>query len=300
MSEQPRQQTERRAVRSQDPSLSPRANELLTRELQEALGTDEVVVPKDEPQRSRDAHATHSPLAATLASNRPILIVTFLAALVVGGVVALVTGAYWAVIVAAALHAIGTLVVAAGAIHLTTETEHVSSTVAARLEEEGVADPDRVLSELIEDYAGAREARGVAEVVSSGHNERTAAPEDDPARAALEQRTALTPSSGATAVAGSNSAVAALEWWIVGSLAVLSIAVAAFVGGEMWALPAIVVPLCAGWMALQHWMARGGAGSQRAPGDAEGGARRLVPIGAFVVAGVIWFMAVVGWIGDLL
>jgi len=294
------QQTERRAVRSRDPSLSPRANELLTRELQEALGTDEVVVPKDAPTHSREAHGTHSSVAATLASNRPILIITFLAALVVGGVVALVTGQYWAVILAAVLHATGTLVVTAGAIHLSTETEHVDPTVAAHLEEEGVADPDRVLSELVEDFAGAREARGVAEVVTSGHNARTRAPEDDRARAAVEQQTALTPSSGAAAVAGSRSAVAALAWWIVGALTLLSVVVAAIVGGEMWALPAVAVPLCGGWVAVQYRMARGRDRSQRSPGDTQSGARRLVPIGVFVLAGVIWFMVVMGWIGDLL
>jgi hypothetical protein len=219
---------------------------------------------------------------------------------VIGGIVALVTGQYWAVLVAAALHAIGTLAVAAGAIHLTTETEHVDPAVAARLEEEGVADPDRVLSELVEDFGGAREARGVAEVVSSGHNERTAAPDDDRPRAAVEQRTALTPTSGAAPAGGSGSAVVALEWWIVGALAVLSIVVAALIAGDMWALPAVVVPLCAGWIGLQHWMARGRATPHRAPGDAGSGTRRLVPIGIFVVVGVIWFMVVLGWIGGLL
>jgi hypothetical protein len=300
VTDHPRQQTERRPVRSEDPSLSPRANELLTHELQEALGTDEVVVPKDAPQRSREEHGRHPSVAATLASNRPILIVTFLAALVIGGIVALVTGQYWAVLVAAVLHAIGTLAVAAGAIHLTTETEHVAPTVAARLEEEGVADPDRVLSELVEEFGGTQEARGVAEVVSQGHNERRTAPEDDRARSAVEQRTALTPTSGAAPAGGSRSAVAALEWWIAGALSVLSIAVAAIIGGEMWALPAIVVPLCAGWVALQHWMARGRARSERAPGDTQAGVRRLAPIGVFVVVGVIWFMLVGGWIANLL
>ena len=298
------QRTERRAVRSEDPSLSPRANELLTRELQEAVGADEVEVPAGQPERSSEPHATDSTVAATLASNRPLIIVTFLAALVVGGIVALVTGQYWAVILAAAVHAIGTVLVAAGAIHLTTETEHVTPTVAARLEEEGVADPDRVLSELVEDYAGAGDARGVPEVVGGGHNERSSAAEDDPARAAVEQRTAMTPTSGASPVAGSGSAVEALEWWIVGGLAVVSVAVAAIVGGEMWALPAIVLPLCAGWIALQYWMARAigsaSATPERPAGDAPSGARRLLPVGAFVVAGVIWFMVVVGWIGDLL
>ncbi|MEA2149036.1 MAG: hypothetical protein QOD69_866 [Solirubrobacteraceae bacterium] len=71
----------------------------------------------------------------------------------------------------------------------------------------------------------------------------------------------------------------------------------------MWAVPAIVLPLCAGWVGLQLWLARGAgasATSSRSPGDAEGGARRLAPIAGFVVAGVIWFMVVLGWVGGLL
>jgi hypothetical protein len=104
-----------------------------------------------------------------------------------------VTGQYWAVVVACALHAVGTLVVAAGAIALTTRTEHVSPAVAARLEEEGVGDPDALLSDLVEEFAGAQEAQGVPEVISSGHNARTTTAEEDPARAAVEQRTAMTP-----------------------------------------------------------------------------------------------------------
>lgn len=300
MNEETAQQTERRSVRSEDPSLSDRANELLTHELREALGTDEVVVPKDGPDRSRERHATHSPFVATLSANRPILIVTFLGALVLGGVVALATDQYWAVVLAAALHAVGTLAVAAGAIALTTNVEHVDPTVAARLEEEGVADPDRVLSGLVEDFAGARDARGVPEVVTSGHNERTTTPEQDQARASLEQRTAMTPTSGGSSVAGSDSAIEALEWWIIGGLSVLSIAIAAIVGGEMWALPAILLPLAAGWVAIQFWMARGRDTSERPTADEGSARRRLVPLFALVVAGVIWFMVVVGWIGDLL
>lgn len=294
------QQTERRSVRSEDPSLSDTANELLTQELQEAVGAEEVEIPKDMPDRSDDAHGRHSPFVATLTANRPIVIVTFLVALVVGGIVALVTDQYWAVVVALALHAVGTLAVAVGAIALTTDTEHVDPTVAARLEEEGVADPDRVLSDLVEDFAGAREARGVPEVVTSGHNERTTAPEDDPARSAIEQRSAITPSSGGAPAGGSGSPIAALEWWTVLAIAVLSIAFAVILGGEMWALPAIFLPLGAGWIALQLWMARGGDATERATGDGATATRRLLPIGAFVVVGVIWFALVVGWIGGLL
>ncbi len=300
MPERISEDTERRPVRSEDPSLSPRANELLTRELQEAIGADEVVVPKDVPDRRGEPHATHSPLAATLTSNRPIVIVTFFMALALGGVVTLVTEQYWAVVLAAALHAVGTLAVTAAAIGLTTKTEHVDPTVAARLEEEGVADPDRVLSELVDDFAGVRDARGTPEVITGGHNERSVTPEQDAARSSAEQRTAMTPSSGRTRVAGSGSAVEALEWWIVGGLCLLSVAVAVIVGGEMWVLPTIILPLGGGWIALQYWMARGRDTSQRPSGDSATARRRLLPIGAFVVAGVIWFMLVGGWIGDLL
>ena len=297
------QDTERRTVRSEDESLSPRAKQLLTRELRAAVGSDEAAVPKDLPRHATDAHGGRSRFAAALSSNRPLVIVTFVAALVLGGIIALVTELYWAVVVACALHAVGTLLVTAGAIALTTQTEHVDPTVAAQLEEEGVGNPDALLSDLVEDFAGAQEARGVPEVISSGHNERTVAPEDDAAGSAVEQRSAMTPTSAPSRVAGANSSVAALPWWVVLALTVLSVAVAAIVGQDMWALPAIVIPLALGWIALQGWMSRGpdsSADSQRPTGDTRGAQRRLVPIAVFVVIGVVWFMLVVGRLAGLL
>ena len=299
----PQQETERRAVRSDDESLSPRANELLTRELQAAVGSDEAVVPKNRPHRESKAHGGRSPFTAALKSNLPLIIVTFFVALVVGGIIAMVTDQYWAVVVAAAVHAIGTLAVAVGAIALTTQTEHMDPTVAARLEEEGIGDPDAVLSDLVEEFSGAQEARGVPEVVSSGHNERTVAPEEDPGRASVEQRSAMTPTSGRTEVAGADSSIAALPWWVVLGVTVLTVVVALVVGGDMWALPAIVIPISLGWIAVQKWMERGprsSADSQRPTGDTNGARRRLVPVGVFVVAGVAWFMVVAGWLADLL
>ena len=157
-----------------------------------------------------------------------------------------------------------------------------------------------MLSDLVEDFAGARDARGVPEVVTSGHNERTAAPDEDEARSAVEQRTAMTPSSSATPAGGSSCALEALEWWVVGGVSVVSIVVAAVIGGEMWAPPAIVLPLTAGWVALQYWTVRGRDASARPTGDSHSARRRLLPLSTFIVAGVIWFTLVVGWIGDLL
>jgi hypothetical protein len=285
-------ETERRFVRSEDPNLTPEANRLLTEELREVVGRDEVEVPRDTPRRAEEPHATRSPMMATMISNRPLIIVTLLAAVVVGGIISIATGWYVAVLLAVALHALATLLVTAGAIQLTTQVEHVGPETAARLEQEGVADPDRVLGELVEDFAGATDAGGVTEVIASGSNERRTAAEDDPAASALEQRTAMTPQSRPGPSAGEGSAVELLPWWVViGVMAISVVAVPFFAQG--WVAPLILIPVGLGWMALQRWMAHAeSAQSDRAPGDSAAARRRLVPIAVFVVAGVVWFMLV--------
>jgi fatty acid desaturase len=285
-------ETERRFVRSEDPELTPEANRLLTDELREVVGRDEVEVPRDTPRRAQEAHATHSPLVATLVSNRPLIIVTLLAALVVGGIVSIATGWYVAVLLAVGLHALATLVVAAGAIQLTTQVEHVAPETAARLEQEGVADPDRVLSQLVEDFAGATQAGGVPEVIGSGNNERTTTAKDDPARDMLEQRTALTPQSRPGPSAGEGSAIALLPWWVVVGVMVVSVVAVPFFA-QGWLVPLILIPIGLGWMALQRWMAHADrARSDRPLGDTADARRRLLPIAVFVVAGAVWFMLV--------
>jgi fatty acid desaturase len=285
-------ETERRFVRSEDPALTPEANRLLTDELREVVGRDKVEVPRDTPRRAQEAHATHSPLVATLVSNRPLIIVTLLAALVVGGIVSIATGWYVAVLLAVGLHALATLLVAAGAIQLTTQVEHVAPETAARLEQEGVADPDRVLSQLVEDFAGATQAGGVPEVLGSGSNERTTTAEDDPARDMLEQRTALTPQSRPGPSAGEGSAIALLPWWVVVGVMVVSVVAVPFFA-QGWLVPLILIPIGLAWMALQRWMAHADrARSDRPLGDTADARRRLLPIAVFVVAGAVWFMLV--------
>jgi hypothetical protein len=286
--------TERRTVRSEDPSLSAEANRLLTDELREVVGTDEVEVPAGTPRRTAERRGRHSRVVATVSTHRQIAVVSLLAALVIGAIVAFTTGAWWAIVVALGVHALGTMVTAIAAVQLTTEVEHVAPATAARLEEEGVADPDRAFTELVEDFAGAQRAGGAAEVLSSGNNERTVHASDDPARAALEQRTAMTPQSEPGPVGGERSAIEALPWWVVVGMMVVSIAAAPF-AHRGWALPLIVVPICIGWIALQWFMARSPrAESRRSTGDVRGANRRLAPIVAFVVVGVIWFAIVAG------
>jgi hypothetical protein len=99
---------------------------------------------------------------------RALFIVTLLAAVTLGAVIVLSTGSWWALVVAVGVHAVGTMVVASGAIQLTTQIEHASPQTTARLEEEGVADPDRVLSDLVEEYTGEAELSPAAGVISAG------------------------------------------------------------------------------------------------------------------------------------
>src|SRR5829696_6971604 len=163
-----RQETEVREVKSQDPSLSPAANKLLTEELREAVGADRVRVPRGTPHSERDRHADRGAFGAQVATNRILLAITFFAALVVGGIISLAIGSWLFVVVACVVHAVGAFAVLTMLATAARQTEHVDPSVAARLEEEGVADPDVALSELVAEYGGAQPADGTAATVTTG------------------------------------------------------------------------------------------------------------------------------------
>ncbi len=268
-----RHDTERRFVRSADPNLSAEANAALTNELQEALGADRVSMPRDAPDPATAARSGESTVVATVASLRPLFIVTFCAALTVGAVVALATGSWWAVVLAAGVHALGTMVVASGAIQLTTQIEHASPETTARLEQEGVADPDRVLSDLVEEYSGGAESSPTGGVVSAG---------DSGSRNPAAQRRAITPGVPAS---GDGSVIAALPWFVVTGASLVALIGAALEGGKVWVAPAIVVPLGAAWIALDRYLTSRNE-EQRSPGPG-----RLVIIGACVVLAVVLFVS---------
>ncbi|MCW3038367.1 MAG: hypothetical protein JWM31_272 [Solirubrobacterales bacterium] len=294
--------TERRAVRSEDPSLSAEANDLLTQEAQAVIGATEVEVPAGTPHRSTDRHGGHSKTLSNLGSMRQVLIVMACAGAVVCGIIGLQSNEYLAFLGTFVLLVVALVVVVSGAVQLTTELEHVDPSTAARLEQEGVPDPDRVLSDLVEDFAGAQEARGAPEVVSAGHNQAGGRAAEEPVRSSVEQRSAQTPTSAGSRPAGGGSAIAALPWYVTIGMMVASLLGAIIVGGRFWAVPAIVLVLGAGWIAAQRWMIREGegAGSHRGTGDETSGVRRLGPaaIGAGVLAAVI--LIVLGFVGGLL
>jgi len=302
-----RHKTVRRAVRSDDPSLTPEANRLLTDELREIVGADEVEVPAETPDERDAPHAGRSTILGVIQANKVLFTITLLALLVVGVILSLVTGSWWALVAAAAVHAAGTLLVTTIALRMTSEVEHVDPATSARLQEEGVADPDRVVTELASEFAGEREAQGAAEIVSTGHNDNLADPLAEPARATAEQRTVMTPSARRSRPAGSGTVIGAMPLAVVAGVLVISLVVAIAEGGWLWAVPAIVWAAGAAWLFVvlrvdgraEERAAREGrpltdGGPDRAPGDTATAARaRLLPVMAVVVLGVAGFCALV-------
>ena len=144
--------TERRLIRSEDPSLSPETNAWLTEELRAVLGCDEVVVDVDTTDALHARHGGHRAFVPLFAENRVAFGSGFAALIVFGAIVALATGSWWVLGVAVLLDILGVLAVGGLILEITSETEHVSGALAVRLEDEGVADPDRLFTELVEDY----------------------------------------------------------------------------------------------------------------------------------------------------
>jgi len=240
------QDTEIREVVSDDPSLSPEANRVLTEEARAAVGADKVRVPRDTPHTERDRAGTHGSVAESFAANRLIIAITFGALLVVGAIVSLATGSWWAVVVAALVHAIGTFVVLTMLGSALRQTEHASPTATALLAEEGVADPDARLSDLVEEYSG----------VESGENAQPDDPSQEPARAATEQRSANTPAGVPTEPAGTNSAIDRfMPKWVMGALMVFAVVVGALspvLGAKFVIVPAVGLPLGVIWLLLRR------------------------------------------------
>jgi hypothetical protein len=176
--------TEHREVRVSDPRLSDRTNELLTEEVREILGKDEVDVPVGRPHRARGERRPAS-ASITNASGALSLIALML---VVVAVVALLAGASWWLVPVALLVVGGALgLIVRFVMQTTSIPEHVAPTTAAALQAEGVANPDEFVSDIVEEFT---EPRG-----SETDEHRTIPAREDPAQASAEQKDAMTPTS---------------------------------------------------------------------------------------------------------
>jgi hypothetical protein len=88
-------------------------------------------------------------VTAALSQSRILIAATLFVALIAGLVVGIATGQWWWILIALAVHAIGTVVVVATTLRMTASVESPSPTAAAALEEQGVRDPDAALTEAV-------------------------------------------------------------------------------------------------------------------------------------------------------
>jgi hypothetical protein len=141
-----------RRVEVHDPGLSDEANELLTEELREVVGRDEVDVPAGSPDPAHQRHRTHVALVRVLVENSVYVLSTFATVATAAAVVALITGSWWILGAVVVLHLVATVSIAGVALLLASEPEHVAPSTAALLEEEGIADPDALFTELVDEF----------------------------------------------------------------------------------------------------------------------------------------------------
>jgi hypothetical protein len=148
----PSRKTEYRTVRSADPSLSDEANRLLTREAREIVGRDEVDVAVGRADPAHDRHGTHGRWVADLIAERIGYVVAAMTAVVVLAILAIATKNVLVLVGALVVLLGATGVVVRSTLGLTRETQHAGPELSARLEEEGVGDPDRLLTELVDEF----------------------------------------------------------------------------------------------------------------------------------------------------
>jgi hypothetical protein len=278
-----------REVRAADPELSPETNERLTEELRNVIGEQRVRVPVDRPHATRGEHPEQHGLGAYFNMHRFQLVRLTAIALTFGGVIALITNTWWVLPLAAGIHALGTMTVAMTAIRMTTTIEHPAPEVAAAMAEEGVRNPDEHFSRMVEEFSS-QPQRGTADVISPGSNERSADVLDDPAEAAAEQSSAMTPTGQPSEVSGRGGAPDFLTWGMICGLFALSVALPATMGGGwLWLLTAVMVPLLAAWVVLQFAVIARGKQLQLR------GSRPLVAIVVCTAVSVAGFCAVVAF-----
>jgi hypothetical protein len=281
------EETEVREVRADDPGLSASTNNRLTAELRDVVGDQQVRVPVDRPRASRGQHPHQQGLGAYLNMHRFQLVRLTAIVLTFGGIIALVTGDWWVLPLAAGLHALGTMTVALTAVRMTTTSEHPSPDIAAAMAEEGVRNPDEHFSRMVEEFREQPE-RGASEVLSPGFNDRTADVLDAPAEAAAEQSSAMTPTGQPSKARGQGGAPDVLIATMIFGLFALSVALpAAMGGGLIWLLTAVMVPLLVAWAVVQVAMRR--------PEGLRIRGRALVAIVACTAIAVAGFCAVVAF-----
>ena len=128
-------------------------------------------------------------------SSRLLIGLLLVVALVVGAFLSLLTGSWWLLPAALAVHAVGTTLVLWFTLRLVSDVEAPSPTAAAALEARGVRDPEGELNRLVEIADGEDSGgRGPVRRLLDGE-EAARAEAGDEGRGVRRQQTSWTPSS---------------------------------------------------------------------------------------------------------
>lgn len=143
------------------------ARDTLRDELREVVGDDAAARAERRGGLDSALEAGGRPrsVRAAFDQSRTLIAIAFFVALITGALIALVTGVWWAIVVALALHALGTTVVVGTAFSLAGQAESPGATRSAALEDRGVRNPDAALNEAV-DAAAVEGGEGEAERVS--------------------------------------------------------------------------------------------------------------------------------------
>ncbi|MGI8428285.1 MAG: hypothetical protein ACR2OB_03055 [Solirubrobacteraceae bacterium] len=131
---------------SDQEAISPETDRLLDHELQQITGDPDALV------SCTYRTPLHAPGIGDVIELRLGLIILALILLLVGAIVILSSGGVRVLIAAIALLFCATAVVVVVTLRISQPTEHPSPELEARLVAEGVGDPDRVMTDLVEDY----------------------------------------------------------------------------------------------------------------------------------------------------
>lgn len=167
---------------------------IMNQELEESLGA-----PVDE-EVSREAAEQRAPsFASTLSSSKLLVGITFALALALGAMLSLALDSWWLLPALTLVHAGVTFLVVTMALRLTTQVDKPDPATVARLEAEGMADPEKQLNESIRKVATDEgEDKGPVEQTLTDNAGETPDPNEDPAKAAARQSISNTPSSEPT------------------------------------------------------------------------------------------------------
>ena len=187
--------------RTETAAISEEARQALIGELEDAVG--EEAVEQADIDVDRAISERPRPLRSAFASSRLLIILTAATALTVGVIASLAVGSWWLVAVAMVVHGLLTAVVVGAGMTLITQVEKPDPNVVAKLQDEGVDDPELVINDLIEQVAGKDEGSRNRRAFTDDAGETRPADEDRQ-EATLRQQTATTPTSEPTYQAGSG------------------------------------------------------------------------------------------------